>query len=661
MCGITGFFYCGKEQHNIPRATLERMVSMLYHRGPDEAGLYIDDRVGLGHARLSIIDLSSGSQPMHNEDKTKWIVFNGEIYNYIELRAGLLEKGHRFTTNSDTEVIVHAYEQWGPRCVEMFNGQWAFALWDRVKRELFLSRDRLGVRPLHYMRFGDFFLFASEIKSIVTFPGVPREIDPLALDQVFTIWTTLPGRTMFKNINELRPGCRTLVTPDGFSEEHYWNLPFYPPDSYSSKSPDDMVADISELLLDSIRLRLRADVPVGAYLSGGLDSSGVTALVARNFNANVKTFGIRFEEDAFDEGNYQAMMVARLNTDHAEVTADNRIIRESFAKVIRHVEKPLLRTGPVPLYLLSRLVYDSGIKVVLTGEGADEFFGGYDIFREALVRKFCFRRPESAMRQALFTRLHPDIFRTTLAKQAIKTFLSSQRVDDNDPLYSHLVRWRTTARIREFFSVDFRRSIDGYDALEDLRKLLPPQFSAFDTLTRAQYLETMIFLSNYLLSSQGDRVAMGNSIEIRFPYLDHRLVEYMGRVPPTWKILGLREKHLLKKLYAPLLPDEIVNRAKQPYRAPIQKSLFDPADSGNVDSLLDPSALARDGIFDGNRVAMLLSKIRAGRTSSETDGMAFAGILSTQIFLEQFLHSSLEPIKTHWFTVVEDYRTGEKG
>jgi asparagine synthase (glutamine-hydrolysing) len=660
MCGITGFFYCGQSQHSIPQTTLENMTSMLYHRGPDEAGLYIDDSVGLGHARLSIIDLSSGSQPIHNEKKTIWIVFNGEIFNYIELREKLIEKGHRFITMSDTEVIIHAYEEWGHQCVEMFNGQWAFALWDRSKQELFLSRDRLGVRPLYYTRTADFFLFASEIKSLLVFPNISRELDPVALDQVFSVWTTLPGRTMFKNIQELKPGNWALVTRSSFTERQYWNLPFFPPDNYIDKKPNEFASDIRDLLLDSIRLRLRADVPVGAYLSGGLDSSGVIALVVNNFNADLKTFGIRFEEEAFDEGNYQHLIVSKLKTEHAEIIATNKIIRNSFEKVIWHVERPLLRTGPVPLYLLSRLVNDSQIKVVLTGEGADEFFGGYDIFREALVRKFYFRRPESSIRKALFTRLHPDIFRNSLAKQAIKTFLAQQNVDDTQ-LFSHIVRWRTTTRIKDFFSAEFCRSIDNYNTLDDLRKMLPSEYNSLDTLSKAQYLESMIFLSNYLLSSQGDRVAMGNSIEIRFPYLDHRLIEYMGYVPPVWKILGLREKHLLKKIYKTLLPDQIINRAKQPYRAPIQKSLFDPADSGLVDSLLDSSEIKHEGIFDASKVSILLSKIRAERSNSETEGMAFAGILSTRIFLKQYIYSSIKPIQKHHFRVIEDYRTGEKG
>jgi len=637
------------------------MTSMLYHRGPDEAGLYIDDRAGLGHTRLSIIDIAGGSQPIHNEDKNKWIIFNGEIFNYIELRNQLLKKGHRFITNTDTEVILHAFEEWGPTCVEMLNGQYTFAIWDRAKQELFLGRDRLGIRPLHYMQFGDFFLFASEIKAILAFPGVPREIDPVALDQIFSVWTTLPGRTMFKNVREIKPGCRAVVNRNGIFEEQYWNLPFYPSDSYIDKSPDDIVADVRELLLDSIRLRLRADVPVGAYLSGGLDSSGVIALVASNFNAGIKTFSIRFEEDAFDEGKYQHMMVTQLNTDHTEVIATNKHIRDSFAKVIWHVEKPLLRTGPVPLFLLSRLVYDSNIKVVLTGEGADEFFGGYDLFREALVRKFCFRQPGSTMRQELFTKLHPDIFRNTLAKQAIKNFLTQQRVDGADPLYSHLIRWKTTARIKEFFNGDFKQTIDKYDTLNELRNMLPASFSNFDTLSKAQYIESMLFMSNYLLSSQGDRVAMGNSIEIRFPYLDHRLIEYMGHVPPVWKILGLREKHILKKLYTPHIPFDIINRPKQPYRAPIQKSLFDPDDNGGLSTFLEPEAIKRDNIFDSNKVQMLLSKMRAGRTSGESDGMAYAGILSTQIFLEQYMHSKLEPIQIHNFSIIEDNRSVEKG
>jgi asparagine synthase (glutamine-hydrolysing) len=656
MCGITGFFYRGKGRHRIERETLEKMTSMLYHRGPDEAGLYIDDTAGLGHTRLSIIDLAGGSQPIHNEDKSLWIVFNGEIYNYIELREQLVEKGHLFTTTSDTEVIIHGYEEWGPSCVEKFNGQFAFALWNTRSHELFLGRDRLGVRPLHYMDFGDYFLFSSEIKSLFTFPGITKEIDPIALDQVFSLWTTIPGRTMFKNIRELRPGCWMKVTKDCFREEPYWSLPFYPKDSHWDKTPERMVDEIKELLIDSIRLRLRADVPVGAYLSGGLDSSGITALTSNTFNAHLKTFGIRFEEDRFDEGSYQSLMVEQLKTDHSEVLATNKGIGDVFPKIIWHAEKPLLRTGPAPLYLLSRLVYDSNIKVVLTGEGADEFFGGYDIFREAMVRKFCLRQPESMRRQELFTHLHPDIFRTAKAKKAIKSFLSQQLVKDDDPLYSHLVRWRTTARIKEFFSQDFRKSIGTYDVLDELRTTLPHDFSLLDTLGKAQYLESLIFLSNYLLSSQGDRVAMGNSIEIRFPYLDHRLLEYLGHVPSYWKILGLREKHLLKKLYAPMLPPQIIDRPKQPYRAPIQQSLCNTAGNNTIDELLDDPSIRHSDYFDTNKVKMLLAKIRAGNSTSETEGMAFAGILSTSLFMKQFFTTAIEPARHHRFTIIEDHR-----
>lgn len=663
MCGITGFFYRGEGPHSVSRQILERMTSMLYHRGPDEAGLYIDDNIGMGHARLSIIDLSSGSQPMHNEDRSMWIVFNGEVFNYIELRDELKKKGHTFLTASDTEVIIHSYEEWGSDCCNKFNGQYAFAIWDANRKELFLGRDRLGIRPLHFTSFGDFFLFSSEVKSLLAFPGITPELDKETLDQVFTLWTPLPGRTMFKNIHELKPGHSAVINQRDITEEKYWNLPFYPKEAQFDLSPKSIVSDIKEKLLDSIKLRLRADVTVGAYLSGGLDSSGITSLVTSHFNADLKTFGIRFEESVFDEGDYQQMMVSRLKTDHSEVIATNKIISESFPNVIWHAEKPLLRTGPVPLYLLSRLVYDSNIKVVLTGEGADEFFGGYDIFREALVRKFCFRQPQSSIRPNLYTRLHPDIFRNALAKQAIKNFLSRQTVDETDPLYSHLVRWNTTSRIKEFFSNEFRESIQPNDTLRDLRTLLPNGFDSFDTLSQAQYLETMLFLSNYLLSSQGDRVAMGNSIEIRFPYLDYRLIEYMGHIPSTWKILGLREKHLLKKLFSPLLPAAIIDRPKQPYRAPIQKSLYFADANGKcaLDKYLEPSIIAQHGIFDTKKVAMLSSKVRAGRSTSETEGMAFAGILSTQIFLEQFMNTTFRPKQNHSFTIIEDHRTHEKG
>jgi asparagine synthase (glutamine-hydrolysing) len=657
MCGIAGFLSLDEKAHHVGLASLKAMVQSVRNRGPDESGVYIDDYAGLGHCRLSIVGLAGGGQPIHDEDKTLWIVFNGEIYNYIELREGLLRRGHRFYTSTDTEVIVHLFQERGRRCVEDFNGQFAFAIWDPKKKELFLARDRLGVRPLHFAVYDGVFLFASEIKSILALPGMPHELDILALDQVFTFWTTLPGKTLFKNILELMPGHTLSVAGGSLKAHKYWDIPLYPRDAQSKLPLARMAADVQDLLIDSIRIRLRADVTVGTYLSGGLDSSGITSLVVRNFNSNVRTFGITFEDDRFDESRYQRLMVEYLSVNHSEVAATNNKIRENFGQVIWHAEKPLLRTAPVPLFLLSRLVHESNVKVVLTGEGADEFFGGYDIFREALARRFWARNTDSRFRYLLVEGLYPDIFETARARMSMRNFFKQGLADVNHPFFSHLPRWTTTSRTKSFFSNDLRDALKGYNALDDCATHLPEDFGRLDVLAKAQYLEATIFLSNYLLSSQGDRVAMGNSVEIRFPYLDHRLLEYLGHVPTQWKILGLNEKHILKRVFSEALPKEISRRPKQAYRAPVQTSLIDGSNNGFVESHLSEQRLKATGLFDPAKVQMLIARIRAGSTRSETEGMALSGIVSSQMFHQLFIEDFAPKLSDCTFTVTEDHRS----
>lgn len=643
--------------HRVDLESLKAMVQSVHNRGPDESGYYIDDHAGLGHCRLSIVGLTGGGQPIHDEDKTLWIVFNGEIYNYVELRADLEKRGHRFYTMTDTEVIVHLFQEKGERCVEDFNGQFSFAIWDSRKKELFLARDRCGVRPLHYTVHEGVLYFASEIKSIFALPGFPREMDVSALDQVFTFWTTLPGNTMFKNVHELLPGHTLVADAHGVNTRTYWNIPVYPREAYSEYSLDRMTADVRDLLIDSTRIRLRADVTIGTYLSGGLDSSGITSLVVRHFNSRVRTFGVTFEEDRFDESGHQRRMAKYLSVGHTEIAATNKSIRDNFKQVIWHAEKPLMRTAPVPLFLLSRLVQENNIKVVLTGEGADEFFGGYDIFREALARQFWARNPSSRFRFRLIEELYPDIFKNARAHLGMKSFFEKGLADVNHPFFSHLPRWNTTSRAKSFFSNDIRDSLQGYSGLDECAALLPKDFGRLDVMEKAQYLEVMIFLSNYLLSSQGDRMAMGHSVEIRFPFLDHRLLEYLGHVPVQWKILGLNEKHILKRVFSDALPPEILQRSKQAYRAPVQTSLIDESDTGFIESCLSQERLKETGLFDPAKVRLLIDKIRAGNTHSETDGMALSGIVSSQMFHQLFITDFSPVLSDCAFTVSEDHRT----
>ena len=612
------------------------MVVAIRYRGPDEAGLFVDDYCGLGHARLSIIDLSGGSQPIHNESESLWIIFNGEIFNYLELRQDLLSKGHTFYTSSDTEVILHIYEELGPKCLERLNGQFAIAIWDSSKRELFLARDRVGIRPLFYVLDGGRFVFASEIKSLFSAGGVPCRIDPIALDEVFTFWTTLPGKTMFRDVRELPPGHYMMAAKGNITIRKYWELPFHHAEDHLDWPVDKICNEVAGLLLDATRIRLRSDVPVGCYLSGGLDSSGITALVRRNFNNNLRTFGIGFAEKDFDESPYQDRMVSHLGTEHSSVLADNTLIGSRFPDVVWHCEKPLLRTAPVPLFLLSDVVRGKRFKVVLTGEGADEIFGGYNIFRETLVRRFWAKDPDSKYRPLLIRKLYPYIFKDSRSKSTLGAFFAKGIEDTDDPFFSHRIRWENTSRLKSLFSDDLRSEVGTYNGYDVLRASLPEPFGSWDPLSKAQYLEAAIFLSNYLLSSQGDRVAMAHSVEIRLPFLDYRVIEFMGRVPPKWKIRGMNEKYLLKKVFAELLPEPILKRAKHPYRAPIQKSLFD-SDRPELRDSLSGETVRRIGLFDPKRVEILLSKIRRSQKASEVEEMALAGIASTHLVADQFL------------------------
>lgn len=658
MCGVAGIFD-GRGEGRANPDRLAAMTAALAHRGPDEKGLYLDDRAGLGHARLSIIDLATGAQPIHNETGTAWIVLNGEIYNYPELRARLEAKGHRFYTTTDTEVLLHLYEDKGADCVTELNGQFAFAVWDAGRQTLFLARDRFGICPLYYAERAGAFLFASEIKALLA-SGLlpPASLDPRALDQAFTFWTTLPGATAFEGIRELEPGHTLTVGADGATLRPYWDIPFRSADSYVRESPEAVADQVMSLLLDATRIRLRADVPVGSYLSGGLDSSGITALIARHFNGNVQTFGVRFEEEAFDEGAFQNEMAAGLGVRHRELRAGNAAIAASFPTAVRHCEAPILRTAPVPMLLLSRFVHDQGIKVVCTGEGADEVFGGYDIFREALVRRFVLRQPGSARRPALFGRLYPQIFRTARERSSLREFLSRGPKDPRDAFFSHAVRWSNTARIKPFFSKDLQTALSGYSAMDELARRLPPGFEDRDTLAKAMYLEDKLFLSGYLLTSQGDRMAMAHAVEIRPPYLDFRIIDLMARVPPQWKISGLDEKHLLKRVFKDVLPSSITGRTKHPYRAPIQQAFAGRLEGEEYAESLSEKAIREAGLFDPEKVGRLLRKVDAGESRSETEGMALAGIVSTQILARDLAGPGPAPAAAIHWDVHVDLRAG---
>ena len=651
MCGIAGivnFSHQGLPSEDL----LCRMVSILRHRGPDETGIYIDQNVGFGHSRLSIIGLDNGTQPIANEDETLWIIFNGEIFNYVELREELINKGHRFRTDTDTEVILHLYEDHGVNCLQKLNGQFAIAIWDSAKQQLFLARDRVGIRPLFTTVLNGRLLFASEIKALFLDPSIPRAFDLASLQQIFTCWSPTGTRTVFQGVHQLPPGCYQVVkygeTPG--KPIRYWSTPYYPDDCQWQGSRDEALEELRFLLKDSVRLRLRADVPVGAYLSGGLDSSILTSIISRNFNNRLKTFSLGFDEQDFDEAAYQKEMVGYLGTDHQQITISNQQVRESFADVVWHCETPLLRTGPVPLYLLSGLVREHQFKVVLTGEGADEIFGGYNIFKEAKVRSFWGRQPNSRLRPALVERLYPYLFKNTpQAKLFLQKFFSVNENDLLDPLLSHRKRWETTGKNTMFFKQSVIAELSRADPIAEVYERLPEGFADRDIFSRTQWLEMDIFLSNYLLSSQGDRVAMAHSVELRLPYLDYRLIDFAAQLPARWKMPGLKEKHLLKKAYRGQIPDSICNRPKQPYRAPAGPAFFSQDKCASRD-LLCLEQVKRAGIFNHQKVQNLFEKQHrsSGSQASEAHNMAVVGILSTQLiyenFIERFQGSQVVPV-----------------
>ena len=636
MCGISGILNL-RNPAPIDIDRLRRMTYLQRHRGPDETGAYIDDWIGLAQSRLSIIDLHSGSQPIHNEDKSLWIIFNGEIFNYPELRESLLKQGHKFYTTSDTEVILHLYEEKNEKCLEDLNGQFAFAIWDIKKKELFLARDRVGILPLFYKITNDNFYFASEAKAIFEVSNDTPEFDPIGLDQIFTFWTTLPGRSSFKDVNELAPGHYIKCHINNkLSLNQYWIINYSDDLVQKNITIPQVVKDISELMTDSVRIRLRADVPVGSYLSGGLDSSGITAIVKNNFNNQLRTFGITFEEESFDESSFQNRMVDHLKTDHSSVNATNEDIGKYFSDAIYFGEKPIIRAAPVPLFLLSKKVREDGFKVVLTGEGADEIFGGYNIFREAKVRKFWSVDPDSKLRPLLLKKLYPYIFKDKRLFQTLQTFFKLGIDKPGDSFFSHIVRWSNNCRLKNFFSEDLNKQIRDYNSLDDLRSRLPKDFQSWDYVYKAQYLEIITFMSGYLLSSQGDRMAMANSVELRVPYLDHRIIEYMSTVPSNLKIRGINEKYLLKKLYKNMLPKEIVYRPKNPYRAPIRNSFFSNKFL-DLKLILSDKAINEAGVFDPLKVKLLVQKAEKLQSLSELDNMAVAAIISTQFLHNHFI------------------------
>ena len=635
MCGIAGaLLVAGHAALPDPA----RMIATLKHRGPDGTGYFRSPACVLASARLSIIDLDTGDQPIPNEDQSVWTVLNGEIFNFIELRAELQGLGHQFHTRSDTEVIVHAYEEYGDRFVEHLTGQFALALWDARRQRLLLARDRVGIRPLFYASSGGWVLFASEVKAILAVASEAASLDEEGLAQVFTFWGTVGERTVFKGIRSLPPG-HTLVIERGIERlESYWDWSFPEGSGRTDLSLDEAAERLHALLTEVVRQQLRSDVPVGAYLSGGLDSSGIAAL-ARESIGTLQTFSLTFEDPEFDESAHQSEMAAHLGVRHSALRCTSEDIGNIFPDLIWHTETPVLRTAPAPLMLLARHVHREGFKVVLTGEGADEVFGGYDLFKEGKIRRFWARQPESAWRPLLLSRLYPYLARSPVANRHFARLFFGQRLNERgNPFYAHMTRWSTTRGIFKLLSAEMQASLLSARPEEELIEQLPTQFDTWNALSRDQYIEVKTLLEGYLLSSQGDRASMAYSVEGRVPYLDHRVIEFVNTLSPRYKLRALHEKVLLRRALSRTLPGSILERVKQPYRAPESRSFFrGERPLPYVEELLSESNLRRTGYFHPQAVSRLLEKCRTGRALGAGDNMAFVGVVSTLLLHEHFL------------------------
>ncbi|MFF2945450.1 asparagine synthase (glutamine-hydrolyzing) [Streptomyces niveus] len=606
------------------------MLSLIRHRGPDEAGYYLDDGFALGAVRLAIVDLTSGAQPMADSTERHWICFNGELYNHVELRQELRALGRTFRTRSDTEVVLQAWVQWGHRCLTRFNGAFAFAIRDTLTGDLHLARDRYGKRPLFYVDRPGEFLFASEMKAFQAFPGFRFEFNPRELASIFSVWTPLPDRTPFKGIRQLPPGHvltlrgeRRLL--DAYDEFRLDVTPF----TGSTAEAEHLV---HETLRRSVELRLRGDVEVGVYLSGGLDSSVVTRLAAELSTHELRTFSVAFEERDFDESGSQSEVAKYFGTRHTSIVISSADIVDNLPAAVRHAEVPAFRAAFVPMYLLSRQVRDSGVKTVLSGEGADEAFLGYSIFRETLLRASWNELPEEE-RSDRIARLHPELAHFGPAHRSHLTGLFGNFATERLPgLFSHELRYQNGRFAARLFQ-------DASDPFADLVALVRDTsgYTALSPIQKAQWLEFRTLLTGYLLSTQGERMSLAHGVENRCPFLDPAVVRVAASVNPRFND-GFEEKTILKRAFHGELPESVVARRKQPYRAP-GSAVFKGHRPDYLELVLSRAEVAKIDGINPVFAERLVSKVMSTSVAevSTKEDQAFMLLLTTALLNQQFV------------------------
>jgi asparagine synthase (glutamine-hydrolysing) len=541
------------------------MTSALLHRGPDADGLYLDGGVGLGHRRLSIIDLAAGQQPMITADKTKVIVFNGEIYNFRTLRELLVKCGHRFATQSDTEVILHAYEAYGERCVEHLRGMFAFAIWDQGKKQLFLARDRVGIKPLYYYWDGSTLLFGSEIKAILCHPLVPRTIDPYALDDYLTYLYIPAPKTIFQSIRKLRPGHTLTVSENGVQEREYWDVVFEPQEGLSEA---DYAAGLLEKLQEAVALRLISEVPLGAFLSGGIDSSAVVGIMAGLLDKPVNTASIGFREAGFDELPYARTVARRFQTSAFEATVDAHAANILDA-LVWHFDEPFADSSMVPTYYVSQMARER-VTVCLSGDGGDENFAGYRRYRFDVLENRLRALLPQALRGPLcgtLGRLYPkadwlpQIFRA-------KTLLSNLALTP-EAGYFHTMSWFTPQMKHRLYRESFKNALGAYDPFSVMQTYFD-RAQGWDPLSRIQYVDIKTYLVDDILTKV-DRASMAHALEVRVPILDHQVIAYAARIPARYKLRHGEGKYIMKQALRELLPAEVLDRRKMGFSIPLAR------------------------------------------------------------------------------------------
>ncbi|MGI9106255.1 MAG: asparagine synthase (glutamine-hydrolyzing) [Pyrinomonadaceae bacterium] len=632
MCGINGMALGRAGQ--VDARVLERMRDVIAHRGPDDYGIFVDKNIGLGHRRLSIVDVAAGHQPMTNEDGRLRIVYNGEIYNHADFRAGLEAKGHVYHTHCDTETILHLYEEEGARCVERLRGMFAFAIWDEAKRELFIARDRLGVKPLYYVHNSDGSLyFASEIKSLLAARAVRPEVNFPLLPDYLANHATSAEETLFCGVKRLLPG-HTLLWRDGkISVNKYWDLHFNDDEAGSAapRRDEDYIAEWTSLFETAVRLRLMADVPLGMFLSGGIDSSAIAAVMSRMLGEPVKTFSVAFAEREANELAYARIVAAAYKTDHHEVVVSPEEFFAALPKLVWHEDEPLAHPSSVALYFVSQLAARH-VKVVLTGEGSDEMLAGYDRYRKTIYNLRLGAGYETmtgaGMRRMIARRIESLPARSKVRQKLARTFLClPSKIEDiyfdNFAVFSRRMQ-------AELLTPEARERIGSGDPYADARRYLA-ETDADTLLNRLLYADTKTYLHELLMKQ--DQMSMAASIESRVPFLDHKLVEFSARLPEALKLRGLTTKYILRQSMKNDLPPEILSRRKMGFPVPVG-AWFRGRFSSVIDEyVLGERALSR-GLFEEKFVRRLVAAHTRG---AENHDERLWALVNFEMWQRQFI------------------------